>query len=139
LIQGSESVVRPLTRRPGGNAAPPPARSRAKARNSMRLSSAQFNVGQIVRHLRFGYRGVIFDIDPVFTESDDWYEAMALSRPPKDRPWYRVLVDGERHTTYVAERHLVDDDETAEISHPMIDELFGAFESGRYRPRLPNS
>lgn len=105
----------------------------------MRLTSAQFNVGQIVRHQRFGYRGVIFDIDPIYSESDDWYETMARSRPPKDSPWYRVLVDGARHTTYVAERHLADDKDTTEISHPLIDEMFASFESGRYRPRLPNS
>lgn len=105
----------------------------------MRLSSAQFDVGQVVRHRKFGYRGVIFDIDPVFCESDDWYETMARSRPPKDRPWYRVLVDGARHTTYVAERHLEVDDEGTEVSHPLVGELFAGFESGRYLPRPPNS
>ncbi len=105
----------------------------------MWLASAQFNVGQLVRHRKFAYRGVVFDIDPVFCESDDWYETMARSRPPKDKPWYRVLVDGERHTTYVAERHLVDDDEATMISHPLIEELFAGFEQGRYVPRLPNS
>ncbi len=105
----------------------------------MWLTSAQFNVGELVRHRRFGYRGVIFDVDPVFCESDDWYQTMARSRPPKDKPWYRVLVDGERHTTYVAERHLVGDEETTAISHPLIEELFAGFEQGRYLPRLPNS
>jgi len=106
----------------------------------MKFARAQFNVGQIVRHSKFGYRGVIFDIDPVFCESDAWYTAMARSRPPKDKPWYRVLVDGERHTTYVAEGHLADDaDQTTAIAHPLIDELFMGLEMGRYRLRLPGS
>ena len=105
----------------------------------MRLTHAQFNVGQLVRHLKFGYRGVIFDIDPVFCESDDWYETMARSKPPKDRPWYRVLVDGERYTTYVAERNLTDDVDATEISHPLVGELFGGFAAGRYLPRPSDS
>ena len=105
----------------------------------MRLTSASFNVGQLVRHRKFGYRGVIFDIDPVFCESDEWYETMAQSRPPKDRPWYRVLVDGERYTTYVAERNLADDEDGTEIAHPLIGELFAGFAAGRYLRRLPDS
>jgi len=104
----------------------------------VQLSRAQFNVGQLVRHRKFGYRGVIFDIDAIFCESEDWYETMARSRPPKDKPWYRVLVDGERHTTYVAERHLATDDDQTEVSHPLIEELFAGFASGRYLPRPPD-
>lgn len=105
----------------------------------MQSNSAKFNVGQIVRHRKFGYRGVIFDIDPIFSESDRWYETMARSRPPKDKPWYRVLVDGQPHTTYVAERHLADDDVPDRVSHPLIDEFFAGFDAGRYIRRVPNS
>lgn len=105
----------------------------------MALTRAQFDIGQIVLHRKFGYRGVIFDIDPIFCESDEWYETMARSRPPKDKPWYRVLVDGASHTTYVAERHLVGDEDTSEISHPLVAELFTGFASGRYLSRQPDS
>ena len=62
---------------------------------------ARFGPGQIVRHLRFDYRGVIVDVDPVFSGTDEWYDQVARSRPPKDEPWYHVLVDGAEHATYV--------------------------------------
>ena len=53
---------------------------------------ARFHVGQVVRHRKFGYRGVIFDLDATFGLTDEWYEQVARSRPPKDLPWYHVLV-----------------------------------------------
>lgn len=99
----------------------------------MTVSAAQFEVGQVVHHLRFGYRGVIFDVDPCFQGSDQWYEQVALSRPPKDRPWYHVLVHEAAHTTYVAERHLKPDADGGPIRHRLLDQLFGSFENGRYR------
>ena len=77
----------------------------------MTVSAAKFEVGQIVHHLKFGYRGVVFDVDPYFQGTDEWYEQVARSRPPKDRPWYHVLVHDAAHTTYVAERHLEPDPE----------------------------
>lgn len=99
---------------------------------------ANFSVGQIIRHRLFDYRGVVFDIDPVFQGSDDWYARMARTRPPKDAPWYHVLVDKATHTTYVAERNLVPDNSGERISHPALDELFAGFRDGRYvlRDRL---
>jgi heat shock protein HspQ len=96
---------------------------------------AKFFVGQIVFHNRFEYRGVVVDVDASFQGSDAWYEQVARSRPPKDQPWYRVLVDGGEHETYVAERHLEPDAELRPISHPAIDEVFSGFEDGVYRRR----
>ena len=96
---------------------------------------ARFYVGQIVRHLRFHYRGVVFDVDPHFQGTDDWYEAVARSRPPKDRPWYHVLVDGAQHTTYVAERHLEPDGSRDPVRHPLVAVLCGDYRDGRYLPR----
>jgi len=55
---------------------------------------SEFHVGQLVVHRRFSYRGVVVDVDPVFSSTDAWYEEMAITRPPKDQPWYRVLPDG---------------------------------------------
>ena len=63
----------------------------------------RYHPGQIVRHRRYGYRGVVVDVDATFCGSDEWYEQVARSRPPKDAPWYHVLVDGAQHMTYVAE------------------------------------
>lgn len=96
---------------------------------------ARFYVGQIVHHLRFDYRGVVFDVDPTFQGTDEWYEAVARSRPPKDQPWYHVLVDGGQHTTYVAERHLEPDGSGDPIRHPLVGVLCGDYRDGRYLPR----
>ena len=93
---------------------------------------ARFHVSQIVRHRLFGYRGAIFDVDPVFAASEEWYAQVARSRPPKDAPWYHVLVHAAAHTTYVAERNLYADPDPAQIDHPMLGEFFTLFEGTRY-------
>jgi heat shock protein HspQ len=98
--------------------------------------AAKFQVGQLVLHKRFGYRGVCFDVDPVFLGSDEWYDAVARSHPPRDAPWYHVLVHDAVHTTYVAERNLEPDESTDPIRHAALDRLFEAFDAGYYRPRL---
>ena len=91
--------------------------------------------GQIIHHKKLDYRGVVFDVDATFQGSDEWYESVARSRPPKDRPWYHVLVDGAEHTTYVAERHLESEERGKPIEHPLIAELCGEFAEGRYSMR----
>lgn len=99
------------------------------------MAAVKFAVGQIVEHLRFGYRGVVYGVDAEFSLSDDWYEQVARSRPPKDRPWYQVLVHGALHTTYVAERHLATSDDTSQIEHPLLGRYFGSYDGRRYEPR----
>ena len=94
--------------------------------------SAKFNVGQLVQHSLFNYRGVVIDVDPVFENDDDWYEQVALSRPPKDKPWYRVLVHNAVHETYVAERNLQADNSAEAVNHPMVNSYFDEFSEGRY-------
>ena len=93
---------------------------------------AHFSIGDVVLHQKFGYRGVVFDVDPVFSGSDEWYEQVARSRPPRDAPWYHVLVHGASHTTYVAERNLEKDEVDEAISHPLLARFFAGFEDGRY-------
>lgn len=95
---------------------------------------AHFSIGQTVHHRLFGYRGIVFDVDADFQLTDDWYEQVARSRPPKDRPWYKLLPDGASHTTYVAEQNLEDDDSRLPIHHPLIELLFERREDG-YRLR----
>ena len=95
---------------------------------------ARFSVGQLVVHRLFAYRGVIVDVDPCFMQSDAWYEQMALSRPPKDRPWYRVLVHGATHETYVAERNLDEDPDGGAIDHPELARYFNELRGGQYVP-----
>lgn len=101
----------------------------------MDTTTAKFAVGQVVHHRLFDYRGVVVDVDPVFDGTDEWYEAMARSRPPKDRPWYHVLRDGTAIYTYVAERNLEPDASGDPIHHPDIADHFAAFEDGGYVPR----
>ncbi len=97
--------------------------------------SARFHVGQLVHHRLFDYRGVIVDADPTFQGSDEWYERMARTRPPKDKPWYHVLVHNADHLTYVAERNLEADDSGAPVKHPLVQALFDEFRDGRYITR----
>lgn len=93
---------------------------------------ARFSVGELVHHLLFDYRGVVIDVDMSFSGSDEYYEKTAPSRPPRDQPWYRVLVDGANHETYVAERNLRPDREGTPVRHPDIEQYFGEFARGRY-------
>ncbi len=105
----------------------------------MPYSKAKFSVGDLVHHHLFDYRGVIFDVDAEFQGSEDWYAQMARSRPPRDEPWYHVLVHNATHTTYVAERNLESDPSKDPIRHPLISELFNNFENNRYLiHRRPN-
>ena len=101
------------------------------------MDSAKFGIGEIVAHNKFGYRGVVFGVDPTFSLSEEWYDTVARSRPPKDKPWYHVLVDGAAHSTYVAERHLEQSADRSQIEHPWLGEHFRAFNDGRYVPRKP--
>ena len=94
---------------------------------------AKFQVGQIIHHKRFDYRGVIVDVDATFQGTEDWYRAMAQSRPPKDQPWYHVLVHDGDHRTYVAERNLEPDLTGDPIRHPDLTQFFDRFEDGIYR------
>jgi heat shock protein HspQ len=97
------------------------------------IPAPQFFIGQCIRHNKFDYRGVIIDVDAKFSGSDEWYEQVAKSQPPKDRPWYHVLVDGAEHITYVAERHLEQDPTGEPVRHPAIQTFFDGFEDGVYR------
>jgi len=96
---------------------------------------AHFYVGQVVHHRKFDYRGVVVDVDAEFLGPDDWYENVAHSRPPKDRPWYHVLVDNADHMTYVAERHLEADNSQLPVNHPYVEQIFGSFSAGAYKRR----
>ena len=101
----------------------------------MSETTATFSIGQLVHHAKFDYRGVVFDVDPVFSGSEEWYEQVTRSHPPRDRPWYHVLPDGTSHATYVAERHLEADTSDLPIRHPALSQFFETQETGRYIPR----
>ena len=103
------------------------------------MFQAQFSIGQVIVHKKFNYRGVIFDVDAQYSGTDEWYEQVAKSRPPKDKPWYHVMVDGQLMTTYVAEQHLELDVSPAPITHPLTEDYFDSFEQGSYRSSYRNT
>jgi len=94
-----------------------------------------FFIGQVIHHTKFDYRGVIIDVDAEFEGSEEWYQQVALSRPPKNKPWYHVLVDNSNQFTYVAERHLEQDQSNEAINHPAVDMYFEDFVNGVYIPK----
>ena len=96
------------------------------------MNDARFSVGQLIHHRLFEYRGVIVDVDATFDGTDEWYEQVARSRPPKDEPWYHVLPHEAIHTTYVSERNLEADPTGQPISHPLLEEFFEEYRDGRY-------
>ena len=98
----------------------------------METARARFRVGQPIHHKLFDYRGVIFDVDATFQGSDEWYEAMARTRPPRDQPWYHVLVHDAAHTTYVTERNLEPDLSGEPVRHPALHEFFDELRGGLY-------
>jgi heat shock protein HspQ len=100
--------------------------------DSETTSSKRFSVGHIVHHKRFNYRGVVIGIDLRFEGTDEWYDTVALSRPPKDRPWYHVLPHGATHQTYVADRNLEPDSTGLPVEHPLVEVYFTHFIDGRY-------
>lgn len=97
--------------------------------------NAKFSVGQIVHHTLLNYRGVVVDVDPIFQSSELWYELVATSKPPKDKPWYHILVDNEDFITYVAEQNLEEDSNATPIMHPEVDYFFSGIKNGMYIAR----
>jgi heat shock protein HspQ len=99
---------------------------------AMTTVNAKFAVGQVVLHKLFDYRGVIIDVDSHFRGDQSWYDTVALSRPPKDLPWYHVLVDGADQRTYVAERNMEADETAAPVRHKDIGLYFEGFDENGY-------
>ncbi len=100
------------------------------------VAHARFAIGEVVRHRLFDFRGVIFDVDPVFANSEEWYEAIPEDiRPPKDQPFYHLLAEnGESsYTAYVSQQNLLVDDSEEPVDHPAISGLFDTVSRGRYQ------
>ena len=100
-------------------------------------STAKYPIGNQVKHRIFGFRGVIFDVDPVFANSEEWYESIPENvRPKRDQPFYHLFAEAPNkapYVAYVSEQNLVDDDEQNEpISHPEIEDIFEDFIDGRF-------
>jgi heat shock protein HspQ len=99
------------------------------------VSHARFGIGEVVRHRHFPFRGVVFDIDPVYANSDEWYDAIPEEiRPSKDQPFYHLLAENaeSNYVAYVSQQNLVSDIEEGPVDHPGIDGIFDGFIDGRY-------
>ena len=102
---------------------------------------AKFAIGQVVRHRIFPFRGVIFDVDPQFNNSEDWWQSIPEDvRPRKDQPYYHLLAENDQasYVAYVSEQNLLADHSGEPVGHPHARVLFAGFENGHYRLR-PNA
>ena len=96
---------------------------------------AKFRIGQVVRHRIYPFRGVIFDVDPEFSSTEEWWESIPEDvRPRKDQPFYHLLAENESTTyiAYVSEQNLLVDESGEPVQHPQVSDLFGELESGQY-------
>jgi heat shock protein HspQ len=99
---------------------------------------ARFSVGDVVKHRLLDFRGVVFDVDPVFANTQEWYEAIPESiRPAKDQPFYHLLAENAEasYVAYVSQQNLVADRSDEPVEHPALSGLFDGFAEGRYTLR----
>ena len=104
----------------------------------MTMREAKFLIGEVVRHRIHPFRGVIFDVDPVFANTEEWWEAIPPEvRPIKDQPFYHLLAQNAQTTyvAYVSEQNLLPDAENGPIGHPQVETMFQGYLDGRYVPR----
>ena len=100
------------------------------------VAHARFAIGDVVRHRLFDFRGVVFDVDPVFANSKEWYESIPEdSRPPKDQPFYHLLAENSdsSYIAYVSQQNLEVDADSAPVEHPAIAGMFDGRDGSRYR------
>ena len=98
---------------------------------------AKYTIGQVVKHKVFPFRGVIFDVDPEFSNTEEWYDSIpAEIRPSKEQPFYHLLAENSEsyYIAYVSEQNLVPDPTDEPVGHPQIGQLFGELRDGRYEP-----
>ncbi|MBL3561018.1 heat shock protein HspQ [Rhodovulum sulfidophilum] len=101
----------------------------------MLKAHAKYHLGQVVRHRKHPFRGVVFDVDAMFSNTEDWYAAIPEEpRPPKDQPFYHLLAENDHsyYVAYVSEQNLVADETGEPVDHPDLSDLFGEFEDGQY-------
>jgi heat shock protein HspQ len=103
-----------------------------------KMRAAKFKIGQVVKHRVFSFRGVVFDIDPVFNNTEEWYEAIpAEVRPHKDQPFYHLFAENAEteYIAYVSEQNLLPDTTGEPLRHSQVSEVFERDEQGSYKPR----
>lgn len=99
---------------------------------------ARFAIGDVVRHRLHDFRGVVFDIDPVFANSEEWYESIPMEvRPKRDQPFYHLLAESEdsSYVAYVSQQNLTGDADGGPVDHPSLSQMFDDYDNGRYQLR----
>ena len=112
----------------------------APLRDAPPIVHARFSIGEVVQHKMFPFRGVVFDIDPIFANTEEWYESIPEQmRPAKEQPFYHLLAENAEgsYIAYVSQQNLLPDDSDQPVEHPAITGLFGSFTPGKYDLR-PN-
>ncbi len=107
-------------------------------RTMNKMRAAKYKIGQVVKHRIFQFRGVVFDIDPVFNNTEEWYQAIpAEVRPQKDQPFYHLFAENSEteYIAYVSEQNLLPDTTGEPVRHPQVSEVFERDDQGSYRPR----
>jgi heat shock protein HspQ len=101
----------------------------------MKQQVAKFSLGQVVKHRVHPFRGVVFDVDAEFNNSDEWIENIPEDiRPDRDQPFYHLFAENESsyYVAYVSEQNLLSDDSDEPVGHPDVSEMFGTFKNGHY-------
>ncbi len=99
---------------------------------------AKFRIGQVVKHRIYPFRGVIFDVDPIFSNTEEWWLSIPEEiRPVKEQPYYHLLAENDEteYVAYVSEQNLLADDTGLPVRHPQVGDMFADFEDGQYRMR----
>ena len=103
---------------------------------NMKPRKAKFGIGQIVKHRKYPFRGIIYDVDPVFANTDEWWLAIPEEvRPRKDQPFYHLYAENAdtEYVAYVSEQNLLPDTSGDPVRHPQVEEMFIRAEDGGYR------
>jgi heat shock protein HspQ len=106
--------------------------------NMSKIRRAKYAIGQVVRHRVYPFRGVVFDIDPLFSNTEEWYQSIPSEvRPHKDQPYYHLFAENAEteYVAYVSEQNLLPDDSGEPVRHPQVAEIFVRDDEGSYRPR----
>ena len=101
----------------------------------MHMKRAKYHLGQVVRHRKHPFRGVVFDVDAIFSNTEEWYQSIPEeNRPVKEQPFYHLLAENEQsyYVAYVSEQNLVPDSTGGPVDHPDVPEMFGEFQDGVY-------
>jgi heat shock protein HspQ len=102
------------------------------------MKTAKFAIGQVVRHRLFPFRGIVFDVDPQFNNTEEWYQAIPQEvRPSKDQPFYHLLAENSEteYIAYVSEQNLLEDQSGEPVRHPQLREMFDRKPDGQYAPK----